>query len=96
MMSLIERRGGFLRTRRLLHLYRNFASHLLKTLHELGVSTIYLGYPFNIARDKGNKFTVNMWSYRKLMDIIELKAQEYGMKVFEVVEYNAQNTVFKR
>ena len=75
-------------TRRLLHLYRNFASHLLKTLHEQGASTIYLGYPFNIAQDKGNKFTVNMWSYRKLMDIIELKAQEYGMKVFEVVEYN--------
>jgi hypothetical protein len=23
------------------------------------------------------------------MDIIELKAQEYGMKVFEAVEYNA-------
>ena len=75
-------------TRRLLHLYRNFASHLLKALHEQGASTIYLGYPFNIARDKGNKFTVNMWSYRKLMGIIELKAQEYGMKVFEVVEYN--------
>jgi len=75
-------------TRRLLHLYRNFASHLLKTLHEQGASAIYLGYPFNIAQDKGNKFTVNMWSYRKLMDIIELKAQEYGMKVFEVVEYN--------
>jgi putative transposase len=75
-------------TRRLLHLYRNFASHLLKTLHEQGASTIYLGYPFNIAQDRSNKFTVNMWSYRKLMGIIELKAQEYGMKVFEVVEYN--------
>jgi len=75
--------------RRLLHLYRNFAFHLLETLHELGVSTIYLGYPFSIAQHKGNKFTVNMWSYRKLMDAIELKAQEYGMKVFEVVEYNA-------
>jgi len=75
-------------TRRLLHLYRNFASHLLKMLHEQGASTIYLGYPFNIAQDKGNKFTVNMWSYRKLMDAIELKAQEYGMNVFEVVEYN--------
>jgi len=74
--------------RRLLHLYRNFAFHLLKQLHELGVSTIYLGYPFNIAQQKGNKFNTNMWSYRKLMDIIELKAQEYGMKVFEVVEYN--------
>ncbi len=31
---------------------------------------------------------VNMWSYCKLMEAIELKAQEYGMKVYEVVEYN--------
>jgi len=74
--------------RRLLHLYRNLASHLLKQLHELGVSTIYLGYPFNIAQQKGNKFNTNMWSYRKLMEVIELKAQEYGIRVFEVVEYN--------
>ncbi|WP_240872187.1 zinc ribbon domain-containing protein [Acidianus infernus] len=75
-------------TRRLLHLYRNLASHLIKTLYELGVSTIYLGYPFNIVKEKGNKFTVNIWSYCKLMESIELKAQEYGMKVYEVVEYN--------
>jgi len=74
--------------RRLLHLYRNFAKHLIEQLHELGVSTIYLGYPLNIAQQKGNKFNTNMWSYRKLMEAIELKAQEYGMKVFEVVEYN--------
>ena len=74
--------------RRLLHLYRNFTKHLIKQLHELGVSTIYLGYPFNIAQDKGNKFTSNMWSYRKLIEAIELKAQEYGIKVFIVIEYN--------
>jgi len=83
----VRRLHGKLR-RRLLHLYRNFANHLIKVLHELGVSTIYLGYPFNIAQQKGNKFTVNMWSYRKLMEAIELKAQEYGIKVYEVVEYN--------
>jgi putative transposase len=83
----MRRLHGKLR-RRLLHLYRNFASHLLKQLHELGVSTIYLGYPFNITQQKGNKFTVNMWSYRKLMEAIELKAQEYGIKVFIVIEYN--------
>jgi IS605 OrfB family transposase len=74
--------------RRLLHLYRNFAKHLIEQLHELGVSTIYLGYPFNIAQQKGNKFTVNLWSYRKLMEAIELKAQEYGIRVFIVIEYN--------
>jgi putative transposase len=82
----VRRLHGKLR-RRLLHLYRNFASHLLMQLHELGVST-YLGYPFNIAQQKGNKFTVNMWTYRKLMEAIELKAQEYGIKVFIVIEYN--------
>jgi putative transposase len=83
----VRRLNGKLR-RRLLHLYRNLASHLLEQLHELGISTIYLGYPFNIAQERGNKFTVNMWSYRKLMEAIELKAQEYGIRVFEVVEYN--------
>jgi len=75
-------------TRRLLHLYRSFSSHLVKELHEQGASTIYPGYPFDIAQDKGNKFTSNLWSYRELMDAIELKAQERGMKAFEVVEYN--------
>jgi putative transposase len=83
----VRRLHGKLR-RRLLHLYRNLAFHLLRMLHELGVSTIYLGYPFNITQNKGNKFTVNMWSYRKLTEAIELKAQEYGIKVFIVIEYN--------
>ena len=92
--SLEEKRRLFKKlTRRLLHLYRNFASHLVKELHEQGASTIYLGYPFNIARDKGNKFTVNMWSYRRLMDIIELKAQEYGMKCLRSLSITLQSTV---
>jgi putative transposase len=75
-------------TRRLQHLYRTLASHMVETLHKQGASIIFLGYPYNIAQDKGNKFTANMWSYRKLANAIELKAQEYGMKVYEVVEYN--------
>ncbi len=86
-----EKRGGAFKKlySRLLHLYRNLASHMVRKLYELGVSIVYLGYPFNIAQGgKGNKFTVNLWSYRELMEAIELKAQEYGMKVFEVVEYN--------
>ena len=75
-------------TRRLHHLYRTLASHMVETLHKQGASIIFLGYPYNIAQDNGNKFTTNMWSYRKLANAIELKAQEYGMKVYEVVEYN--------
>ncbi|MFP3209312.1 MAG: transposase [Nitrososphaeria archaeon] len=77
--------------RRMAHLYWNLANHLVRNLWELGVSKIYLGYPHDIARERGNKFTSNMWTYRKLMDAIELKAQEYGIRVYEVVEYNTSN-----
>ncbi|QXJ32433.1 RNA-guided endonuclease InsQ/TnpB family protein [Saccharolobus shibatae] len=74
--------------RRFLHLYRTLASGIVEELHKLGVSTIYIGYPYNISQDRGNKYTVNVWSYRKLIDAVEFKAQEYGLRVYEVVEYN--------
>jgi putative transposase len=74
--------------RRLLHYYRTLASHLAKSLWDLGVSTVYLGYPYLISQDKGNKFTVNIWSYRKLIDAIVNKLHEYGIRTFLVVEYN--------
>jgi putative transposase len=76
---------------RMAHFYWNLANHLVRGLWELGVSKIYLGYPHDIARERGNKLTVNLWTYRKLMDAIELKAQEYGIRVYEVVEYNTSN-----
>ncbi|MGC8568826.1 MAG: hypothetical protein ACP5LW_02335 [Nitrososphaeria archaeon] len=39
----------------LLRLCRNLSSHILKTLHELSVSNIFLGYPFNLAEVKEAK-----------------------------------------
>jgi len=77
--------------RRMAHLYWNLANHLVRGLWELGVSKIYLGYPRDIAQDRGNKLTSNMWKYKQLMRAIELKAQEYGIRVYEVVEYNTSN-----
>jgi len=76
---------------RMAHLYWNLANHLVRGLWELGVSKIYLGYPHDIAQERGNKLTSNLWTYRKLMDAIELKAQEYGIRVYEVEEYNTSN-----
>jgi len=78
-------------TERTAHLYRNLANHLVRSLWELGVSKIYLGYPYEIAQERGNKLTSNMWSYKRLMRAIELKAQEYGIRVYEVKEYNTSN-----
>ncbi len=76
---------------RVAHLYWNLANHLVRGLWELGVSRIYLGYPHDIAQERGNKLTSNIWRYRELMDAIELKAQEYGIHVYEVVEHNTSN-----
>ncbi|MFP3235491.1 MAG: hypothetical protein RXR74_03680 [Nitrososphaeria archaeon] len=56
---------------RLLHLYRNMAGHLVRSLWGLGVSRIYLGHPYEIAQDIGNKLTANLWAYRRLMRAIE-------------------------
>jgi len=39
--------------RRLRHLYRNLASHLVKELHEKGVSTIILRLPFRHSSGEG-------------------------------------------
>jgi putative transposase len=85
----MERERIFLKLyRRLLHYYRTLAFHLAEYLWSLGVSTVYLGYPYFISQDKGNKFTVNIWSYDKLIDAIVNKLYEYGIKTFLVVEYN--------
>ncbi|AOL15749.1 hypothetical protein BFU36_02305 [Sulfolobus sp. A20] len=43
--------------RRLMHYYRTLASHLARTLWQLGVLTVFVGYPYFISQDKGNKFT---------------------------------------
>jgi len=73
----------------LLHLYRYLASHSVKALHELGASAICLGYSLNVAHEEGNELTVNLWSYRELMDAVESKPHEYGVEAFEVVEHDA-------
>ena len=75
-------------TRGPLHLYGTFASRSVKALDELGVLAIYLGYPLSAAQGEGNELTLNSWSYRKPMGAVELKAQECGVRAFEVVEYN--------
>ncbi len=60
---------------------------MLKTLYKLRVSTICPGYSFSIAQEKDNAFSANTRSYRKLMNIIELKARKHGIRVYEVIEY---------
>ncbi|QKQ99202.1 transposase [Metallosphaera tengchongensis] len=59
--ALRERERVFKRLYRiLLHHYRTLSSHSSKSLWQLGVSTVYLGYPYSISQDKGNMFASNI------------------------------------
>jgi len=65
---------------------------VVEWLYEIGVSTIYVGYPKNIAQQKGNFNVINVWSYKQVIDRIKEVAEEYGMKVEEIDESYTSTT----
>ncbi|MGC8983569.1 MAG: RNA-guided endonuclease InsQ/TnpB family protein, partial [Desulfurococcaceae archaeon] len=82
-----EKRG-----RRTRNLKRNAVSHLVKLLWEEGVDTVYVGLPYDIIHEKGNKYSVNVWGYRKITKWLSEAAAEYGIKVYAINEYKTSIT----
>ena len=52
----------------------------------MGVSTIKVGYPKNIAQENGNFNNVHVWTYGYLLRRIHEVAEEYGITVVYVSE----------
>jgi len=65
---------------------------VMEWLYEAGVSTIYVGYPKNIAQQKGNFNVSNVWSYGYVIKRLKEVAEEYGMAVIEVDESYTSST----
>ncbi|QOJ79311.1 transposase [Infirmifilum lucidum] len=89
--------NGSRTSKRLRRLYRKWlrkARHFINTqvrraiewLYEGGVSTIYVGYPKEIARNNGNFYTVNLWHYGYLLKRVVEVAEEYGINAVLVPE----------
>jgi putative transposase len=55
-------------------------------LHDVGVSTIKVGYPRGIAQENCDFDNVNVWTYGLLLRRISEVAEEYGIKVIYVDE----------
>jgi putative transposase len=66
--------------------FKNLASHLIRTLKQLGIAEIYVGYPHNITKDKPYEYNVSFWSYWKLMERIAITAENYGIAVYALDE----------
>jgi len=65
---------------------------LVERLHEIGVSTVYVGYPKNIAQGNGNFNNVHVWSYGYLLRRVSEVSGEYGMTVVFVDEAYTSST----
>jgi len=65
---------------------------LVEQLYENGVSTIYVGYPKNIAQENGNFNTVQVWSYGYLLRRLSEVGEEYGISIIFVDESYTSST----
>jgi len=65
---------------------------LIEQLHEIRVSTVYVGYPKNIAQENGDFNTVQVWSYSYLLRRLSEVSGEYGITVIFIDEAYTSST----
>jgi putative transposase len=78
---LYEKRRRFLK-----HALNSMVRKIMEGLKEKGVGEVVVGYPKEISKDNGNKFTVNFWNYGYIIKRFEEIGEELGMKVIKVDE----------
>jgi putative transposase len=72
-------------------LIKNMAAHLVKMLHTLGATEIYIGYPRDIAHNKPAERN-NAWPYWQTIKEIARAAENYGIAAYLVPEENTSKT----
>ena len=80
---LYDKRGRFLR-----HALNSMVRKIMGELREKGVGEVVVGYPKGIARNHGNKLTVNFWNYNYTIKRFKEVGVELGIRVIDVPEPN--------
>jgi putative transposase len=80
------------RSRFLKHALNSMVRKIMEELKEKGVGEVIVGYPKEISKDNGNKFTVNFWNYGYIIKRFEEIGEELGMKVIKVDESYTSKT----
>jgi putative transposase len=68
------------------HALNSMVRKIMEELKEKGVGEVVVGYPKEISKNNGNKFTVNFWNYGYIIKRFEEIGEELGMKVIKVDE----------
>ncbi|MFP3311623.1 MAG: transposase, partial [Caldivirga sp.] len=72
---------------RLRHYYRTAIRFLARTLHEMGIGEVFVGYPYLVSQDDGNEYNTNVWWFSKIINWLKDVLQEYGIKLHVVNEH---------
>jgi Transposase and inactivated derivatives len=77
----------FKRRERLRHYYRTAIRFLARTMHEMEVNEVFVGYPYLVSQGNGNEYNTNVWWFSKVINWLGDVLQEYGIKLNVVNEY---------
>ena len=77
----------FKRKERLRHYYRTAIRFLAKTLWQMGVDEVFVGYPYLVSQGNGNEYNTNIWWYTKIINWLKDALEEYGIRLHVVNEY---------
>ena len=77
----------FKRRERLRHYYRTAIRFLARTLHEMGVNEVFVGYPYMLSQNNSNEYNVNIWWFNKVIRWLGEVLQEYGIRLNVVNEH---------
>ena len=72
---------------RLRHYYRTAIRFLAKTLWQMGIDEVFIGYPYLVSQDNGNEYNTNVWWFNKVIRWLGEMLQEYGIRLNVVNEY---------
>jgi putative transposase len=72
---------------RLRHYYRTAIRFLARTMHEMGVDEVFIGYPYLVSQDDGNEYNTNVWWFNKIIKWLNDVLEEYGIKLHVVNEH---------
>ena len=72
---------------RLRHYYRTAIRFLARTLHEMGIGEVFVGYPYMLSQNDGNEYNTNIWWFSKVINWLKDVLEEYGIKLSIVNEY---------
>ena len=78
---LYDKRKRFLR-----HALNSMVRKIMEELKERGVRKVVVGHPKGVAKNHGNKLTVNFWNYGYIIKRFKEIGEELGISVTDVAE----------